>query len=307
MSDQQKPGEIPDQSVPPASEPRPENQNELPKLRTMKHDAARYLKDRNLSFLDLVAKEHESAQERASKFEYHERVTEKAWFRGVLGLVTVILLGAVGYGIYVFLLTRDTLPATEATPARAFIPVEEREIITIRDGDRAGLLSKLEAARRNRLPSRSIKHVVVRLESFGGGSRFATAAEFFEIIDFKIPSGFADNIHDKFDILMYYRPDGADMGLVLEPKDQERAFGQMLGWENSIILDFRNLYFDMQVTQPLHLFTDTIIKNIDVRTINLEQGTTFLYALFAQRFLVIALSEEFMDVLLGRLLAAPPR
>ena len=307
MSEQQKPGEIPDQSVRSSSEPRPENGNELPKLRTMKQDAARYLKDRNISFLDLVSKEHEYAQEHPEKFEYRERVTEKAWFRGVLGFVVLVLLTAIGYGIYVALLTRDTLPPTEATPARAFIPVEEREILTIRERDRAGLLEKLEAARRNRLPSRSIKHVVVRIESFGGGSRFATVKDFMETIDFKIPSGFTENLNDKFDILIYYRPDGADIGFVLEPKDHERAFAHMLEWEDSIILDFRNLYFDADVTQPLHLFSDAIVRNIDIRSVNLQENITFSYGIFAQRFLVIATSDEFMDVLLGRLLAAPPR
>lgn len=307
MDDNQlKPGQVPDQSIPPPR-PQSEKDEDLPHLRTMKHDAARYLKDRNLSFLDLVAKEHESAEERLNKFRYHERVTEKLWFRGILGLVILILLATGGYGIYVFFLTRDTLPPTEASPARAAIPVEEREIITIRDGDRAGLLAKLEAARRNRLPSRSLKHVVVRIESFGGNARFASARDFLQTLDFKTPSGFVENLNDKIDILIYYRPDGADVGLLFQPRDNQRAFSQMLEWENTIMLDFRSLYFDKNVSQPFHLFTDKVVRNVDMRTISLEENATFSYALFAQRLLVIALSEESMEVLLGRLLATPPR
>lgn len=302
-----KPGALPDYSVPPSTEPRPENENDLPKLHTMKQDAARYLKDRNVSFIDLVAEEHENAQKRAAAFEYRERVTEKAWFRGVLGLVFLVLMMTIGYGGYVFLLTTDTLPPTETTPERAFIPVEEREIITIRDGDRAGLLEKLEAARRDRLPSRSIKHIIVRIESFGGRSRFATMNDFMKTLDFKTPSGFTENLQDKFDIFIYYRSDGADVGLLAESKDRERTLAHMLEWEKSIILDFRNLYFDADVTQPLHLFTDSIVRNADVRSVTLQENTTFSYGMFAQRFLVISTSAECMDVLLGRLLAAPPK
>ncbi len=308
--EQPKPGQIPEEHVRLPEESSPAETHEadhLPKLRTMKHDAARYLKDRNISFLDLVAKEHEYAQEHPEKFKYKERVTEQIWFRGVLGFVSVVILAALGYGVYVFLLTRNTLPSPEASPARAFISVEEREVITIREKDRAGLLSKLEAARRNRLPSRSIKHVVIRIESFGGGSRFASAGDFFRTLDYKTPSGFTDNLNDKFDVLVYYRSDGADLGFIFEPKDSARSLGQMLGWENSIILDFRNLYFDKNVSQPLHLFTDTIVRNIDVRSIALPENAVFSYSIFAQRFLVIALSSESMDTLLGRLLAAPPR
>jgi hypothetical protein len=310
------PGQIksraPEQRNSPSSSPshalkKDASDDNLPKLRTMKHDAARYLKDRNLSFLDLVAKEHEYAEEHPKKFEYHERITEKAWFRGVLGLVSVVFLAIIGYAVYVFLLTRNTLPTTEAPPARAFISVEEREIITIRDHDRAGLLSKLEASRRNRLPSRSIKHIVVRIESFGGASRFATAKDFFDILDFKLPNGLSANLQDRFDILMYYRSDGADIGLLFEPKSHESALAHMLAWENTIILDFRDIYFDHNVSQPFQLFTDTIIRNIDTRSIALEENNTFSYAIFAQRFLIITTSENFMEVLLGRLLTAPPR
>lgn len=306
-SENSAPGQIPLTHTRSPQQQQVEKNDGIPKLRTMKHDAASYLKDRNISFLDLVAKEHEHAKEHPERFMYRERVTEKAWFRGVVGFVIVVLLAAIGYGVYVFLLTHDTLPSTEAAPARAFIPVEEREIITIRDRDRAGLLAKLEAARRSRLPSRSIKHVVVNVESFGEGSRFATTDDFLKTLDFKTPSGFTENLNDKFDTLIYYRPDGADMGFIFEPKDFERSLGHMLGWEHSIILDFRHLYFDNNVTQPLHVFTDSIVRNIDVRSVSLQENAVFSYSMFARRFLVITTSNEFMDVLLGRLLVAPPR
>lgn len=301
------PGQLPTHQQPPKQRYETESQKNLPNLHTMKDDAVRYLKDRNISFLDLVAKEHEYAKERAAKFEYHEHITEKAWFRGVLGLVAVVLIAVIAYSAYVFLLTHDTLPTTEAAPARAFLPVEEREIIMIRDKDRAGLISKLEAARRDRLPSRSIKHVVVRIESFGGESRFATASDFFSILDFKAPPGLLQNLNDKFDILIYYRSDGADISFIFESKDYERAFAGMLAWENTIILDFRIIYFDHDVSQPFQLFSDKVIRNIDARFIELQQGRTFSYAFFTNRFLVIATSEELLEVLLGRLLAMPPR
>ncbi|GEM_PF-3938095 len=291
----------------PSREPRKDKDSDLPKIHTMKQDAAHYLKDRNISFLDLVAKEHEYAKERAQDFTYRERVTEKAWFRGVLAIVSLVFIAIIAYAAYVLLLTRNTLPSTESAPARAFIAVEERGVITIRDADRAGLLTKLEAARRDRLPSRSIKHLVVQIESFGGAARFATARDFFGILDFKLPNGFAENLKNKFDIVIYYRPDGAEIGLLLEPENQERAFAQMLAWEDTIILDFQNLYFDHDVTQPFHLFSDKIVRNVDTRSIGLQENRTFSYAFFANRLLVISTSNEFMDVLIGRLLAAPPR
>ncbi|PJE64189.1 MAG: hypothetical protein COU90_03770 [Candidatus Ryanbacteria bacterium CG10_big_fil_rev_8_21_14_0_10_43_42] len=277
----------------------------LPHIRTMKYDVQHYVKEKNLSFSDLVAKQQQ--KQSSEPFVREDPISEKGWFRGVLGLILLIVLGIGGYGGFVLFTTRNTLPAEEAPPAKAFIVVEDREVITVRDGDRAGLLQKIEASRRDRLPSRSIKHVVIRLESFGGGSRFATIEDFFSILKFQVPSGFMNNLEDKFDLLVYYRPDGANTALILDAKDDERALSHMLSWESSIMFDFRNLYFDDAVTQPSQLFEDTVIRNIDVRTLALGGGLTFSYGIFAEDLLLLSTSEEFLEILINRLFVSPPR
>ena len=120
----------------------------LPHIRTMKYDVQHYVKEKNLSFSDLVAKQQQ--KQSSEPFKREERVSEKAWFRGVLGFVALIILGVGGYAGFIFFQNRGVLPSEEAPPARAFVVVEEREIITVRDGDRAGLFKKIEAARRDR-------------------------------------------------------------------------------------------------------------------------------------------------------------
>ena len=296
----------PPQPTPP-QEKEPSSKTELPRLRTMKYDAQRYLKDKNISFLDLVSQEKEYAREHPQQFQVKERASEQIWFRSIVGLIAVVFLGIIGYGTYVFLATRNSLPSAEGIPARSFIHTEEREVITVREGDRTGLLTKLEAARRDRLPSRSIKHVVVRADSLSGSSHFASAKNFFQTLDFKTPSGLEENLNDKFDFLLYFKERGADGGFIFEPKDTNRALAQMLSWESTILLDFRHLYFDNDVTQPGQLFQDKIIKNVDVRSISLPEGLNFVYGIFAGRFLIISTSEEAMEVILGRLFVAPPR
>lgn len=285
---------------------KPTHEN-LPRLRTMKYDAARYLKDRDVSFLDLVTKEQERARERTAEFEFQERIGEKAWFRGVLALTILVFLGVMGYGVYVYIATRNTLPDANTTLTEAFISVEEREILSVREGDRAGLLQKLEASRRDRLPSRSIKHVIIRLEPFAKSIRPATAKDFFETLDFKPPAGLTENVSDKFDMFIYYRTDGADAALILESKDYERLLAHMLSWESTILLDFKYLYFDSEVSQPSQLFSDVLVRNVDTRTVSLGNDLTFSYAFFARKLLVISTSKEFLEILIGRLLASPPR
>ena len=203
--------------------------------------------------------------------------------------------------------TAAALPPEDPRPSQALLAVEEREIITIRQGDRTGLLGRLEAARRDRLPSGSIKHIVIRFENFEGASHFATTKEFFSTLAYNPPAGFMENLSDTFNVLIYYRPDGANLALIFEPKNYERSLAHMLAWEDTITFDFKNLYFDNTVSPIALPFTDLVIKNIDVRLLSLPENLDLSYSFFAQKLLLISTSKEFMEIMIDRLLVSPPR
>lgn len=300
---------MPDEQPQNSSEKLPDStqgkEGELPRLRTMKYDAAKYLKDKEVSFLDLVAKEKE--KNRAEEFDFRERGPEQVWIRVVIGLVILVFLSVGGYAAYIYLATRDNLPAEEARPARSFIPTDEREIITVRAGDRAGLFSKLEAARRDRLPSGSIKHVVVRIEKFGGESHFATTEELMSLFDYKPPADLPSNLSEVFNILIYYRPNGASLGFIFESKNYERALAQMLAWEDSIASDMRTLYFDSPPGATSQSFVDKIVKNIDVRRLDLADGQSLSYGFYTRRYLLISTADDLLEVMINRFLVSPPR
>lgn len=289
----------------PEEEQKKEEQSEtLPRLRTMKYDADRYLKDKNVSFLDLVADEQKRKDRK--DFSYNEKVSEKAWFRGVMALLILVFGTLAVYAGYIFFATRNILPAAGEEPLRAFVPVEEREIVTVRTGDRAGLLAKLEAAQRDTLPQGSIKYVVVRFERFGGVSHFATAEEFFTTLDFKPPPGFVFSLTDAINVLIYYHPDGASLALILEPRDYEGSVGAMRAWEQTMILDIKNLYFGTQVSPTSRLFEDDVTRNVDLRVLSLPNTPALSYAFFARRLLIISLAPDVMNVIINRLLVSPP-
>lgn len=290
----------------PEEEQKKEEQSEtLPRLRTMKYDADRYLKDKNVSFLDLVADEQKRKDRK--EFVYNEWVSEKAWFRAVMGLLILVFGALAVYAGYVFFATRGgSLPPAGNEPPRAFISAENREIITVRAGDRAGLLAKLEAAQRDALPQGSIKYVVIQFERFGGSPHFATAEEFFTTLDFKPPPGFVFSLTNAINVLIYYRADGASLALVLEPRDYEGATGAMRAWEQTMILDFKTLYFGTQVSPTSRLFEDGVVQNVDMRVLTLPDAPALSYAIFARRLLVISLAPDVMNVIINRLLVSPP-
>ncbi len=281
-----------------------EEEEALPQLRTMKYDAEHYLKNKHVSFLDLVADEQK--RKTAQPFEFKEKISEAAWFRAVLGLILLVFLGVGGYAVFIYLSTRPVLPGSEAPQARSFVPVEAREIITVREGDRAGLLNKLAATYRDRLPAGSIRHVVLRFERPGKEAWFVTLEEFFATLDFKPPPGLTFSFANTFDFLIYYTTNGAHAGLVLEPNNYERALGHMRAWEPTMILDLKMFYIDRAVSPTSRLFEDLVIKNIDVRTLPLDDAPALSYAFFARRLMLLTTSNEFMEVLINRLLVSPP-
>lgn len=283
-----------------------DKEGSVPRLRTMKYDAEKFLKEKNVSFLEMIAKEKERKGE---EFAYRIRTSETVWLRGVVTFFVLVLLVAGGYGAYVYFIKEPAEPPQEAREVRSYIKTEERLIIAIREGDRAGLLTKLQAARRDRLPSGSIKHVVVRIEDpLRNVSRFATTEDFFSTLEFKPPSGLTATIGETFNLLIYYRPDGADIGIITELKtgQQDRALAHMLSWESTMVLDWRHLYFDEAIASTSQRFQDTVTQNVDTRIITFSETADLAYAFFAKKYLLITTSEDFLGLIINRLLIAPP-
>ncbi len=296
------------QPKPPESQNTDEHtQNEnpaLPRLRTMKYDASHYLKEKNISFLDLVAKEQQKHEE--DVFEFRERVTDQTWFKVVMTLIVLIVLGIGGYAAFTYFVAQPVTLAPGETAPKNYLVVEQRDVVSSREGDRAGLFEKLRASRKDRLPSGSIKQVIIKLENLSGTAHYATIGEFFGTLDFRPPNDLATNLENGFNFLIYYTPQGASIGMILEPKNPERAFAQMIAWERNIILDWRYFYFDQTITSTSKVFTDDVIKNIDVRTLNITEGADLVYGFFAGKYLLISTSREFMELMIARLLTSPP-
>lgn len=284
--------------------PQHEQNPSLPRLRTMQYDASQYLKEKNVSFLDLVAREQEKGNEEL--YDLKDPITSRLWFKGLITLLIVALLGFAVYGIYtVFIKKPANLPAGSSAP-RSLIAVETEEVITVRSGDRAALFERLRASRKDRLPSGSIRRIITKVEDSSGTVRFASIDDFFSTLDFRPPTDFVSNLNSSFNFFIYYTPSGANVGMILEPKNPERAFAQMIVWEPNMILDWRNVYFDQTVTATSRVFTDTVIKNVDVRTLDVAPDVNLSYGFFAGKYLLIATSRDFMELMINRLIVSPP-
>lgn len=290
-------------STPPPPRER-EEEGSLPSLRTMKYDASRYLKEKNVSLVDLVAQGKDVEHERDIVLAPEEEPQRSA-VKLLTWIVIAAFLGVGGYAAYVFL---QPPPPSQvaAQPPKAYVLLESKEIITVRAGDRAGLLDKLRAVRRDQFPSGSIKQIIIQVESLNGQTHYATLAEFFQILDMRAPAALTSYMEESFNLLLYYTPTRGDIAILAEIRNAEGVLAQMFGWEQDMILDFRNFYFDEEIIATAKLFEDHIIKNIDVRTLPISPTATLSYALFGRRYIMIATTQEFTELLINRLLAAPP-
>jgi len=292
--------------APPSPTPPPETEGGLPRLRTMKYDASQYLKEKNISLIDLVTQEKKrsgSAHEDMALFEYEPRRT---WLRVLAWIVGIALVALAGYAGFILFFKQPGAVSPSLRPPQAIVAVEGNEVVTASEGDRAGLLERLRASHQDRLLSGSIKHVIVQFGGVTGTARYATLREFFATLDMRPPVELTDNLGAAFNLLMFYPPGRGDIALVLKPKNMELALAGMRAWEPNMILDFRNLYFDDAVTQTANPFYDAIIQNVDVRVLPVSSTATLSYALFAGKYIIITTSQSFMELLINRLMTAPP-
>ena len=299
------PEQPPETKTPPPTTKPSATEQGLPGLRTMKYDASRYLKDKNISLIDLVAQEKKEASESNKDIVFFGDEREQSHLRWFSVLVTMILLALAGYAGFVWFLKSPTVMPT-ARPSQNLVVVEATETVTSRDSDRAGLLSKLRASEEDTLPAGSVKRILLQMESFAGATRYASVQDFFSTLDMRPPQELADNLQGPFNLVVLYTSDHANTGIIAQPKNAELALAGMRAWEKDMILGLRSLYFKEQIVSTVAPFEDAIIRNVDVRTASVSPTATPSYALFAGRYLLITTSREFMELLINRLLTSPP-
>lgn len=275
------------------------NRDRRPAIRTMKSDIEEMFKTVKPSLVKIVGQEAAVARSR------EERVGAKRYYTIALaGLAVLVLLAG---GAYVFLY-RETpavsTPPKLVTPA-PFFATETSRTISVKVQDRAQFIRLVEDSMREQEREGTVKRIIIKVQD-GEHERFATFADFFGFWRIVPPRNLLAQTEPPLMVFIYYGKDGSRIGLATKVRDLDRAQGEMLLWESTMLRDIQPLFFNVKPDTILALFEDRTYRNIDWRYLKLSQGFDFGigYVTFpARNIMLLATSKEAMETVISRLFA----
>ena len=269
-----------------------------PGVRTMKSDVQEYFKTSKPSFLDLVSQETKLPP---AGFGYKKKINP---FPFIIGAVVLAIAGTLAF--FFLMPFRETPQVKKIVPPPPFFATESSRTISAGVKDRNPFLQLMADSYRETERTGTIKRIVIKLED-DTGERFADFADFTGLYRMSPPPSLVERLNSPLMAYFFAGSDGNRFGLAVKTKDPDRTFLDMLGWESSIFLDIRPLFFDQPPESTLASFEDRTYRNIDWRYQKLSQEKDFGigYAVFpAKNLLFIATSKELMETVINRLFDA---
>ncbi len=275
------------------------NKDKTPAIRTMKSDIEEMFKTSKSSLIKIVGQEMTEARGTIEKKE------AKKYYMLIGGCLAALALLAGGAYLLFSGETPKDVPAKLITPA-PFFATETSRTVGVKIQDRAQFIRLLEDSMREREREGTVKRIIIKVQE-GQNERFASMTDFFGFWRIAPPKNLLAQIEPPLMVFIYYGKDGSRLGLAAKVRDLDRAFGEMLWWESSLLRDLQPLFFNESPETILALFEDRTYRNIDWRYLKLSQNLDFGigHAVFpARNMLILTTSKETMETVISRLFEA---
>ncbi|QQG42723.1 MAG: hypothetical protein HYW15_00650 [Candidatus Giovannonibacteria bacterium] len=285
---------------------------EIPKIRTFKTDAEIFIKEKNLSRLDITRSAYAAGEEGPARPA--GGLAEKLklgldWKKITYSALAVLIIALAGYFVFKLFFAAPTEPQPEAPkPAAAsFLPVEDKKELVFSKSDPGSLISALLDEKQ-----KGLRFDTVIYFPFG-----MTSQDFVALLSWNPPAGFADNLNPDFNTLIAYGQASSDLAIIFKARGFERALASLLEWEHTIWFDWKPFLAEEDIKNIARFsWADDIIKNNDARVLKNGPpsaaggggGKIILgYAIFNKQYVIISTSREALATILERLIALPPR
>lgn len=273
-----------------------------PSIRTMKSDMDQ-----------LFAKGKPAVAQMAGRAGEHVPVVRKQAQRAgiylVAGLILILFLlfGGAAYmlrGYWWKLAFGPQTPTSQATePPAPFFTTESSRTVTVRGDNRTQFLLLMEDALAEVEREKSMKRIVIKVED-ASGEKFADLEDVFSLYRIESPGLLLDRIGDPLMTFVFYGEDGSRLGFAAGVHDQDRAFRDLLFWEQTMVNDLAPIFGTKALTPLTSAFEDRTYRNIDWRFIKLsrEKDLGIGYTIFpAGRVFILATSKTMMERVIDRM------
>lgn len=287
----------------------PEQQSEKtsePVIRTMRTDAAFYVREKKLSTLDIAAQTYAGQQ---SPFQISSQKSSVARMIFIIAVI-VVFLGSVSFGIW--WLWGKSAHLASGTPSElpqpvSLVRVDSEERISASSVNSGALVEQIKKTRSRSFSAGSLHRLIIVLSKTNNIETYSNAQEFAVRIGWAPPVDFEEIIVPNFTALVTTTKAGNDFAVVLQTTQFERALSMLLLWERTIGFDWRFVVPPLPDPKVAPVgFRDELIQNHDARVLVASDGTVYLaYAIFNKKRIIIATSREALSLVLERLIAFP--
>lgn len=276
-----------------------------PAVRTMKSDMEAMLRGREVAGPEKITITKEGGTTSDTK-PTAPRSEKKNIFLVALGVMILFMVAAFGYR---FLLVKQPDDMKKPLiPPPPFFAIESSQTITIKVNTQESLkpVELLVDAAREKERVGAIKRLILVLQE-ATQERFIELNDLFNLLSIETPTFFFNPIASPLMTFIYYGSDGPRFGLLVKTSDVERAFSNMLGWDNESPTRLKPLLLNEVTESKDQNFEDRTYRNIGWRFLKLSPGLDLGigYTVFpAGRYLLITTSKESMEKIIDRLFDA---
>lgn len=270
-----------------------EKKTEQGTVRTFKGDVSAYLRNKKISWQELISQKKEGAGIFSAK---QKRIVF------VLAGFAVILILAVG-GFFAYRKFAIQIEGTKEIFRPPKTLIENKELIEIKNASRNAFFSALKQLQNQPLGSKNFRAIYLTDKE----RKILGPKEFFALLEIKPPLSLSDTFDKEITQGLIGKSESGEFIFLIPVKNFERAFSAMLKWEPTLAMDFR-FFIDEEKTKDLKpkLFQDLAIKNQSVRFLETEKGELIGYAIFNRKIIIIGFSKEALEIVIEKLLASPP-
>ncbi len=282
----------------------------IPKIRTFQTDARRFIKDKNLSPVQMVARSYSIQQRQGGPIAPpHAPMT---WQKKLLIGGEVLVVLAIFGGVYMFIASRPTPPPKQNTGSQIPTPLvfaETQIILEVRPGEVGSLQKQILFEKEKKRGAGSLAYLPVVITTSSTTKALIPPPALISLLGWSTSSAFTEQLTTSANMFIYFGAQGNDVAFIWSTKDFERTLASLFGWEKSLPRTLRPYLTNAPDTLISRLiFENEVIKNHNARVAKTEDGRVIVgYAIFNKKYVVIATSREALATILGRLVALPPQ